>query len=187
MVVTALTEQKAGQLLTSLTQGAHRGLARLHEITDRLMRLIWNPGSRQFAGSVQLDEVDRIPSVSLDPITGLARDQRRGDNDAFAACRRQLPSVAGGIRSRTDPPGSRTVVHFRRQPALQSKTSTTLACSRSSRVRGLLLVGPPRERNRDRLFMHVQSDVNDRPFHDPSPMHEARRRHPAQPSTTCIL
>ena len=38
------------------------------------MRLIRNPHSGQFTGAMQLGEVDRIPPVSLDPISRLAGD-----------------------------------------------------------------------------------------------------------------
>jgi hypothetical protein len=74
VVMMAVAQQEAGQLLASLAQRAHRRQIRLHEIADRLMSLIWNPDRSQFTGPVQLGEVDRIPSVGLDQITGLARD-----------------------------------------------------------------------------------------------------------------
>ena len=78
IVVMAVAQQEARQLLASLTQRAHRRQARTHQIADRLMRLVRNPGHRgQFTSPMQLGEIDRIPPVGLDPVTvGL-----RGIND----------------------------------------------------------------------------------------------------------
>src|ERR1700682_3329012 len=76
VVMMAMPQQEPGQLLASRTQGAHSRQTRTHEIADRLMCLIRNPDRGQFTGPVQLGEVDRIAPVSLDPVTGLARDQR---------------------------------------------------------------------------------------------------------------
>src|SRR5271166_248484 len=37
-------------------------------------------------------------------------------------------------------------------------------------------LAPFGERNRDRVFVRIEADVDDMLLHDPSPMHEARRR-----------
>src|SRR3954464_1475569 len=87
VVVMAVAQQEAAQLLTGLTQAAHRRQTRTQEIADSLMGRIWNPDRGQFTGPVQLGEVGRVPPVSLDPVTGLARDQRRSDDDASMSCR----------------------------------------------------------------------------------------------------
>jgi hypothetical protein len=47
------------------------------------MGWIWNPHRRQFTRSVQFGQVNRVASVGFNPIAGLARNQRRGDYDAF--------------------------------------------------------------------------------------------------------
>src|SRR3954463_10627024 len=83
VVVIAVAQQEAAQLLTGLTQAAHRRQTRTQEIADSLMGRIWNPDRGQFTGPVQR----RVPPVSLNPVTGLARDQRRSDDDASMACR----------------------------------------------------------------------------------------------------
>ena len=62
-----------------------------YEIADRLVGLIRNPDRGQFTGSVQLDKVDRIPPVGLDPLVWLARDQRWRDDGAFVSRYCQLP------------------------------------------------------------------------------------------------
>ena len=92
-----VAQQEAGQLLASLAQRARRRQTRSHEIADRLMSLIWNPDRGQFTGPVQLGEVDRIPSVGLDPITGLARDQRRSDHDASVPVAGELWERGGWV------------------------------------------------------------------------------------------
>src|ERR1700722_8269182 len=99
VVMMAVAQQEAGQLLASLAQRTHRRQTRSHKIADCLMSLIWNPDRGQFTGPVQLGEVDRIPAVGLDPITGLARDQRRSDDDASMSSRTQLPLDAIATRS----------------------------------------------------------------------------------------
>jgi hypothetical protein len=74
-------------LLTGLAQTADRGKTRAHEIADRLMSPIRNPHSGQFSGAMQLGEVNRTPPVGLDPISRLARDQRRSHDDAIVPAR----------------------------------------------------------------------------------------------------
>ena len=83
VVVPAVAQQEAGQLLAGLAQGAHRRLTRTDEIADRLMGLIRNPDRGQFTGAMQLGKVDRIPPVGLDPLAWLARDQRWSDHGTF--------------------------------------------------------------------------------------------------------
>lgn len=73
--MTAMTQQETGQLLTSLSQRADRSQTRPHQIADRLVRFIGDPDRGQFTGPVQLGEVDRVPSVGLDPLTRLSRDR----------------------------------------------------------------------------------------------------------------
>ena len=77
-------------MLTGLAQTADRRKTRAHEIADRLMSLIRNPHSGQFSGAMQLGEVDRIPPVGLDPISRLARDQRRSNDNALMPSKGQL-------------------------------------------------------------------------------------------------
>ena len=71
MVVTAMTQEKTGELLTGLTQAADGRKTCAYEIADRLMSWIRNPDSGQFTGAMQLGEVHRIPPFGLDPISGL--------------------------------------------------------------------------------------------------------------------
>ena len=90
MVVMAMAQQKGGQLLTGLAQTADSRQTRAYEIADRLMGRIRNPDRRQFARPMQLGQVDRIPPVGLDPISRLARNQRRSHDDAIVPGEGQL-------------------------------------------------------------------------------------------------
>jgi hypothetical protein len=72
IVMTAMTQEKARELLTGLAQTADRRKTRAYEIADRLMSRIRNPDRGQFTGAMQLGEIDRIPPVGLDPIPRLA-------------------------------------------------------------------------------------------------------------------
>src|SRR3954465_5441709 len=71
VVVMAVAQQEAAQLLTGLTRAAHRRQTRTQEIADSLMGRIWNPHWRQFTGPVQLGQVGRVPPVSLIRSPGL--------------------------------------------------------------------------------------------------------------------
>ena len=90
MVVTAMTQEEARELLAGLTQTANGRQTCAHEIADRLMSLIGNPDRRQFASPMQLGQADRVPTIGLDPISRFARDQRRSDDDAIVPGKRQL-------------------------------------------------------------------------------------------------
>jgi len=79
VVVLAVAEQEAGQLL-----------AGADEIADRLMGLIGHPDRSQFTGAVQFGKVDRITAVRFDPIAWFAGDQRRRNHGAFVPHGTQL-------------------------------------------------------------------------------------------------
>src|SRR5215203_3912188 len=57
VVVMAVAQQESAQLLTGLTQAAHRRQTRTQEIADSLMGRIWNPDRGQLTGPVQLGEL----------------------------------------------------------------------------------------------------------------------------------
>ena len=65
----------------------------------------------QLTRPVQLGEIDGVPPVSLDPVTGPAGDQRR------SRVRRQ--PIAAGSRSHKARLRNRTAGRCRREPALQ--------------------------------------------------------------------
>ena len=112
------------------------------------MSLIWNPDRRQLTGPVQLGEVDRIPSVGLDPITGLARDQRRSDHDVSVPCRAELPLYAvtawSGLVAEPQPPRA----NFAASAFKAAGVFATLPYSRTS------LRMP-----RNRVLVHIQTST----------------------------
>jgi hypothetical protein len=75
LVVIAVAQQETGALLADLAQTPHRRQSRTNQVTNRLVRLIWDPDRGQFVGTVQLGKLDRTPTVSLDPLSRFSRDQ----------------------------------------------------------------------------------------------------------------
>ena len=94
-----MTQEKARELLTGLTQTADGRKTCTHEIADRLMSRIRNPHSGQFTGTMQLGQVDRVATVGLDPISRLARNQRRSNDNATMPSQGQLPLNAIAARA----------------------------------------------------------------------------------------
>src|SRR3954463_5365406 len=147
------------------------------------MRLIRNPHSRQFTGAMQLGEIDRVTPISLDPIAGPSRDQRRCDDHTFVSGRRQLPldPVATWSGLVAEPQVPAAVRQSRHHPLQGSRCVRNLA---------MLAYFSPLARfgqcDCNRIFVHVQTNVDDRLVHDPSPMHEApartTRRNPRKPA-----
>jgi hypothetical protein len=171
MVVMAMAQQERRQLLTGLTETADRRQAGAHEIADRFMSRIRNPDRGQFAGSMQLGQVDRIPTVGLDPISWLARDW--SNDDALMPGERQLTlnSIAarsGLITEQKLPPASRKLRRQRFQRRRRVRDPAVLP-----NVFAPFCLG---KRDCDRVLVNVEADICDRLIQDPSPMHEARRR-----------
>ena len=167
VVVAAVAQQEARQLLSRLAQGAHRRLTCSDEITDRFVGLIRNPDRGQFTGAVQLGKIDRIPPVGLDPLTWLSRDQRWRDDGAFVPRSGEL-----SLNSVTAWPG------FITEPQFSSRRSQL----HGQRLHGSRRIGDlpmlahfsPQarlgQRNRYRILVHVKADICDRLRHDPSPL-----------------
>ena len=173
MVGMAMAQQKARQLLTGLTQTADGRKTRAYEIADRLMSRIRDPDRRQFARPMQLGQADRVPAVGLDPVSRFARDQRRSHDDALMPGEGQLPlnPIAAGSGLVAEPKRAPNARQLHRQ-CLHSRRRVRdlpiLAHIASHARRG--------KRHRDRVLVHVQTDICDSFIQDPSPMHEARRR-----------
>jgi len=93
------------------------------------MSLIRNPDRGQLTSPVQLGEVVRISAVSLDPLTGLTRNQRWRDYDASVPCRTQLPLNAVAARSRlvAEPQLVPAACQLRSQPPQSSRRVCDLA------------------------------------------------------------
>lgn len=166
VVVMALAQQEAGQLLARLAQSAHRRQARAHKITDRLMGLVGNPNRRQLASAVQPGKVDRIPPVGLDAVTGLARDQRRSDHGTSVPALGQLPLNAVAARAGL-------ITKPQLAAAAAESCSQRLQGNWGVRDLSMLAHFPPLarlgHRDRDRILVNIQADVGDKLFQDPSP------------------
>jgi hypothetical protein len=161
MIAMTMTQQEAGELLTSLTQTATSRQTGAHEIADRLMGRIRNPDRRQFARPMQLGQVDRVPPVGLDPIARLARDQRRSHDDAIMPSEGQLPLNA--IAARSGLVAERKRASATRQ--LRHQSAQGRRCVRDLAI--LAHVVPPARlsnRDRDRILVHVKVDICDRFF-----------------------
>src|SRR5512144_3076477 len=77
-----MTKQERQQLLSFLAQIRCRCLARPAEVTNRLVDGIRHPDRRQLAGAKQPRKRHCVTPVGLDPLAGLAWDQRGRDNRA---------------------------------------------------------------------------------------------------------
>jgi len=168
-----MAQQKPGQLPARPAQGAHRGGPGPDQIAHRLGIGVGHPDRGQDAGPVQPGQAQGVAAVGFDPIAGLARDQRRGHHHAVMA---QRPQVA------PDPMAARTgLVAEAQLPALARQSGGEFgqnlrrvvdrphkSCRAAQAVLG--------QRHRKRLLVNVQAHERDSLSHDPSPMHEARRR-----------
>ncbi len=130
----AMAQQESRELLTGLAQVANGRQTRTHEIADRLMSRIGNPDGGQFTRPMQLGQIDRIAPIRLDPISRLARDQRRSHDDAAMSGEGQPPLNPTAARSGliTEPklaPGAR---QLRRQSVQGRRRFAILPYSRTS-------------------------------------------------------
>ena len=168
-----MAQQEARELLTGLAERTDGGQACAHQIAHRFVCRIGNPYRRQVTRPMQRRQLGGVPPVGLDPLSRLAWDQRGGDHNAVMPQRRKLALDPVAARARL-------VTQPKRRP--RSRQFAKQSFDRFGPVRDLTIVShltaiaPRRKRNRDRLLVHVQSDIRDKLFHDPSPMHEARRR-----------
>jgi hypothetical protein len=81
------------------------------------MSRIPNPDRGQFAGPIQLGQVDRVLTIGLDPIARLVRDQRRSRGDAIMPGEGQLPLNAMSAKVRPRASATRQL----RRPSLHSR------------------------------------------------------------------
>src|SRR3954454_19009622 len=68
----------------------HRSFPCPHQLADGLMRWVWNPDGREFAGAMQLGQGERVPPVGLDPLARALRDQRGRNHGTVMAERDNL-------------------------------------------------------------------------------------------------
>jgi len=164
MVVQALAQQEAGQLLTGLAQRAHRRLTRTDQIADRLVGRIRHPDRGQFSSAVHLGKVDRIPPVSLDPLARLSRDQRWSNHGTVVPHSSELALDSVAARS-----------SLITKPQFSSGRQLRRQCLQGSGPIGdlpMLANFSPQarfgQRHHYRILVHVKADISDRLRHDPS-------------------
>ena len=125
-----------------------------------------------------------ISPIRLDPVARSPRDQRGGNDDAFVALRRYvtLNAIAARPRLVAEPKPHAAVAEFAHQPIKRCRrirNTTVFSNFASDAALG--------QRHNDRLLVNVKPDIRDTILHDPSPMHEARRRPSGAILVTCIL
>ena len=172
-IVASLAQQKPGELLAGPAQAVHRVEPGPYQIAHRLVPAIRNPHRGQFAGPVQLGQAGGISTIRLDPVARPLWDQRGGDYDALVPPGRQ--STLNAITTRSclvAKPQCHAVAAKLAQQTLQ----------RRRRVRDpavlphLAAQAARRHRDDDAVLVNIEPNVSDTIRHDPSPMHEARRR-----------
>jgi hypothetical protein len=177
-VADLVAQQKRLELVTGLRARVHRILARPRQVADRLVAGVRNPHRAQLARAREFGQAQAVTPVGLDAIARAFGNQRRGDDLAAIALRRQraLQPVTSGAclvhhvqRARITQPPQRLeqLGHVVPDPPDQSP-------SPSARL------GRP---NRDRILVYVQSDVNlDTLFHGRPPLRlpMTRSRHVAR-------
>ena len=95
-----MTQQHRFELLARFEAGTDRVLAGSRQITNGFVRLRRDHDRGQITGPGEVRQRECVAPVSLDPITGLARNHRRGDDLASIAARTQLTRQAVTARTR---------------------------------------------------------------------------------------
>ena len=92
IVMAAVAQQKAYELLSGLPQAAHGCQAGTDQIAHRFMGRVWNPHGCQRTSPVQTHKVDRVPTVRLDPVAPACAGSTTGPPPRSRA--RQQPIAA---------------------------------------------------------------------------------------------
>jgi len=110
----ARSPQQEGETLLASPHGIH---ACADEIADRFMNRIKNPDRSEIAEAMLQGEFLRVPSVRLDPFTGLAGNRQRRRHRAAVAEIDELSEKAI-----TQPPAS--LQNAKRRPSLASRLAS---------------------------------------------------------------
>jgi hypothetical protein len=145
----------------------HRHQPRPHQVAHRLVRRVRHPDRRKLARTVQLRQADRVPPVGLDPVPGPARDQRRCDDRACVASLDQLPVHAITAWAGLVAEAQLIMLAPQLDQELAQRCRRVLDCAKKI---GRVPQATPRNRNRDRRLMHVQTNECGNLSHDPSPI-----------------
>ena len=141
-----------------------RRVARPNKIAQGLLLGVGNPHGCQIPAPKQTRELLRVPAVGLYPVSRLDRDERRGDHVALDPHLRELPVDA--VPARTG-----LVADLKLASALQLLDRPTNRLGpigdRPHRVHRAVLL---RNRDRDRLGVHVQPYPSCTLLHRPAPV-----------------
>jgi hypothetical protein len=85
-----VTPQKLPELIARTLLIRLGCLAQTHQVAQRFVRLVRHPHRGQFTRPQIARQLDRIPTIRLDSIPGLDRNQRRSHYDAINTQPRQL-------------------------------------------------------------------------------------------------
>jgi len=143
---------------------------------------IGDPYRGQLARPMQPRQTGCIAPIGLDPVTGPPRDQRRRHYDALVPARRQVTLDAVSARPCL-------VTEPKHYPATAELARQSIQCRRrvgdASVIPDLATQPAIGDRDNDPVLVNIKPDVGDTIPHDPSPMHEARRR-PARRNPRCL-
>ena len=81
-IMTAMSEQKALEMLTGLVRNANNRGPGANQVTHGFVFNIWNPDGCQFADSMQFGKHARITAIGLHTVARLHRNKRGSDNHA---------------------------------------------------------------------------------------------------------
>src|SRR6516162_5980138 len=151
----------------------HRIQTRTHQIAHRLVRGIWNPHRRQLSRPMQPRQAGRIAPIRLDPIAGTPWDQRWRHHDAFVPVPRQvtLDAIAARPRLIAEPMTHTLATELAHQTVQRRRRIRDPTIFPDLAAQAAL-----GHRHNDPFLVNIKSNVSDTIRHDPSPMHEARRR-----------
>jgi len=146
----------------------------IDKVADRLLLGRRRCHHREYARPIELDELPRVPTVRLDALARLARDQRRRDDLAYDATRRlettlQRVPACTGLVADTDLSPAPTALQ-----APNKLPDRPLVVVDRKLFGGLL----PRLQHGDdqRPLVRVDPNPRDRSFHDRLPSHAALAR-----------
>jgi hypothetical protein len=154
-VVLAMSQQEAQQMLARLAQIAHCLRTQRYQVAHRFVHLVWHPDLGQLTRPQRLNQCHRVTPIGLHPVARSVWNQR---------CCHHVTTMPELSRPPPHPiaAGPGLVTIMQPLPALRQ-----LPTQRPQRVRHVLdrPVKPNlgscsalRNRHRDRLLVHIQTD-----------------------------
>jgi len=164
-IASVVFEQERLDTLASFSNVERCRLARTNEVANGFVNLIRHPIELEFACPQQSGEHQRIARVVLDPIARSLRCPRRGNH---SACLPELLQVAMKTIA------ARAGFLHKFDASLTAGDPPNKSVDRINRVRNrskrshFTAASGLGDRNRDTIFVHIQSDKSAKLFHGPS-------------------